>query len=385
MAINLFDPGFYAQANPDLMSAGLTSPDQLTTHFFGAGLNEGRAFSPFVDLNTYRTANPDLAAAGLTTNAQLYSHLATAGVAEGRIFSVVYDTNFYRAANPDLASSGFNNEQLFDHFRSSGIREGRSASATFNTASYLALNPDLQAAGLDFFGGLIHYRLVGAAEGRPTGGSVPAPAPTLFLSLSDGRVGTLEESGEFIGNNSGQTLTDIAVDSSGDLWGISFSALYRVDPDSYRAEFVGNLNRGVSMNALDFDNQNRPIATDATGTIYRLDTLTGEAIEVGSISNPNFASSGDLVFDSNQNLFYATSISGTFSGSDVLYKFDLQGNSEQIGETGFSNVFGLSILQGDLYGYTSDGLELKINRESGSATVIDSIDTGFSVIYGAAS
>ncbi|NJN61678.1 MAG: hypothetical protein HC795_09275 [Coleofasciculaceae cyanobacterium RL_1_1] len=177
MAINLFDPGFYAQANPDLANAGLTSPEQLTAHFFGAGLNEGRAFSPFADLNVYRAANPDLAGAGLTANSQLYGHLVASGVAEGRAFSAVYDANFYRAANPDVAAAGFNNEQLFDHFRVNGIREGRVASAAFNPSSYLALNPDLRAAGLDFAGGLIHYRLFGATEGRPTGGSAPAPVP----------------------------------------------------------------------------------------------------------------------------------------------------------------------------------------------------------------
>lgn len=177
MAINLFDPGFYAQANPDLANVGLTSPEQLTAHFFGAGLNEGRAFSPFADLNVYRAANPDLAGAGLTANSQLYGHLVASGVAEGRAFSAVYDANFYRAANPDVAAAGFNNEQLFDHFRVSGIREGRVASAAFNPSSYLALNPDLRAAGLDFAGGLIHYRLSGAAEGRPTGGSAPVPVP----------------------------------------------------------------------------------------------------------------------------------------------------------------------------------------------------------------
>jgi hypothetical protein len=387
MAINLFDPGFYAQANPDLANVGLTSPEQLTAHFFGAGLNEGRAFSPFADLNVYRAANPDLAGAGLTANSQLYGHLVASGVAEGRAFSAVYDANFYRAANPDVAAAGFNNEQLFDHFRVSGIREGRVASAAFNPSSYLALNPDLRAAGLDFAGGLIHYRLAGAAEGRPTGGSAPAQeAPaSIFLSLSDGRVGQLDESGNFLGANINRILTDIAKDSSNQLWGISFSSLYRLNNDASQAEFVGNLGRGSDVNALDFDNNDRLIATDASGTIYQIDTLTGAALTVGSINDAKFDSSGDLVFDESRNVFYATSESNFFGGSDILYQFDLRGNSRRIGEIGFSNVFGLSIDGGILSGYTNDGRELEISRSSGSASVVDFIDVGFAEIYGAAS
>ena len=179
MPVNLFDPGFYAQANPDLAAVGIVTPAQLAAHFLGGGVNEGRAFSPFADLAVYRAANQDLVAAGLVTDAQLFNHLSASGVAEGRQFSVVYDTGTYRAANGDLG--GLNNEQLFEHFRASGVREGRAASPAFNAASYLALNPDLQRAGLDLFGGLVHYRLSGAAEGRPTGGTAPAlgtPVPS---------------------------------------------------------------------------------------------------------------------------------------------------------------------------------------------------------------
>ena len=87
MSVNLFNANFYRAANPDLAAAGLTTDGQLLSHLQTSGLDEGRAFSPFVNLNFYRSSNPDLATVGLNTNRQLYDHLQNSGVAEGRRFS----------------------------------------------------------------------------------------------------------------------------------------------------------------------------------------------------------------------------------------------------------------------------------------------------------
>ncbi|NER35928.1 MAG: hypothetical protein F6J93_18395 [Oscillatoria sp. SIO1A7] len=176
MTVNLFDPNFYRAFNPDL--SGLNDA-QAFQHLLDLGLNEGRTFSQYVDLNLYRTNNPDLAAAGLTTNLQLFDHLSAFGVAEGRTFSLVFNANFYRAANPDLAAAGLSNEQLFDHFRGFGINEGRQASESFSANFYLTANPDLQAAGFNLQQALQHYVFSGIAEGRiaaPGGVTATPPA-----------------------------------------------------------------------------------------------------------------------------------------------------------------------------------------------------------------
>lgn len=173
MAVNLFDANFYRSVNPDL--AGLNDA-QAYQHLISFGLNEGRTFSLYVDLNTYRVSNTDLAAAGLITNQQLYDHLSISGAAEGRNFSPVFNANVYRALNPDLQAAGLNNEQLFDHFRAFGINEGRQASNSFSVGFYLAANPDLAAAGFNNQQALQHYVFFGIAEGRiaaPGGGVKP--------------------------------------------------------------------------------------------------------------------------------------------------------------------------------------------------------------------
>lgn len=72
MAVDLFDVNFYSAANPDLAAAGLTTHAQLLSHFQNSGLNEGRDFSPFVNLNFYRSSNSDLAS---FNNRKAFDHL----------------------------------------------------------------------------------------------------------------------------------------------------------------------------------------------------------------------------------------------------------------------------------------------------------------------
>ncbi|MBN3907588.1 MAG: hypothetical protein HWQ35_13820 [Nostoc sp. NMS1] len=181
MSVNLFRANFYRTANPDLGAGGLTTDTQLLSHFQNYGLNEGRSFSPFVNLNFYRSSNPDLAAAGLT-NQQLFNHLENYGVAEGRRFSPFADINFYLNANPDVNQAfGGNREQAFNHLSSYGVGEGRRFSQFFDINRYANNNPDLVTGYANSVGRrpdqlaadpgfrqflLNHFELAGVNEGR---------------------------------------------------------------------------------------------------------------------------------------------------------------------------------------------------------------------------
>lgn len=122
----IFDAGYYSANNPDLAAAGLVNPDQLFNHFTQFGINEGRGFSPYVNLDFYGAVNPDLGAAGLTDKRQLLDHLISFGINEKRLFSPNVNLNFYQEANPDLPAAGLDTgEELFDHLINFGAREGR--------------------------------------------------------------------------------------------------------------------------------------------------------------------------------------------------------------------------------------------------------------------
>lgn len=158
MSVNLFNANFYRAANSDLASL---SDAQALSHFENYGLNEGRAFSAFVNLNFYRSSNSDLTG---INNQQAFDHLQNYGVAEGRPFSPFVSLNFYRDVNGDLA--GLNNEQMFDHLQNNGIAEGRRFSPFVDLNLYRLANPDLSVAGLDNRQLLEHLARDGVGQGR---------------------------------------------------------------------------------------------------------------------------------------------------------------------------------------------------------------------------
>ncbi|MCC5660049.1 pre-peptidase C-terminal domain-containing protein [Nostoc sp. XA010] len=166
MAVNLFDASFYRIANADLARAGLTDA-QLVSHFQNFGIDEGRAFSAFADLNFYRSSNSDLAS---FNNRQAYEHLGKFGVAEGRQFSQFFDVNFYLDVNPDVKQAfGGNRERAYEHARGLGVNEGREFSPFIYDLNdyYLQVNPDLkQAFGDNRAKALEHLVISGVREGR---------------------------------------------------------------------------------------------------------------------------------------------------------------------------------------------------------------------------
>lgn len=168
MSLELFDASYYLAANPDLPAVGIATPDRLFRHFQTSGLDEGRAFSPFVNLNYYREKNPELAFAGLTSNSQLLRHLQGWGIAEGRSFSPLLDLNYYVNRNPDLTPVLAGNlEGAFQHFLTRGFAENRRFSQFIDLDYYLAVNPDLeQALGGDRRAAFSHLLNTGIAEGR---------------------------------------------------------------------------------------------------------------------------------------------------------------------------------------------------------------------------
>ncbi|WP_367288335.1 S8 family serine peptidase [Laspinema palackyanum] len=168
MSLELFDASYYLAANPDLAAVGIATPDRLYRHFQSSGLEEGRAFSPFVNLNYYREQNADLAFGGFTSNSQLLRHLQGWGIAEGRSFSPLFDLNYYVKANPDLAPAfGGNLGGAFQHFLTRGFAENRRFSQFIDLDYYLAVNPDLeQVFGSDRRAAFYHLLNTGITEGR---------------------------------------------------------------------------------------------------------------------------------------------------------------------------------------------------------------------------
>lgn len=277
MVANVFDPNFYRLANPDLAGAGITTDAQLRDHFLRFGADEGRRFSPFINLAYYRTSNPDLALAGVTTNRQAFEHLEQFGLAEGRRFSVVFNPAFYRSRNPDLIAAGVrSNEQLYEHYRNFGVNEGRVASEFFDPRFYLNNNADLRAAGLNLRQAIDHFLNFGIREPRLNSPPVsPVQDPGLAASTALG-LGTLVAKASlvnFVGFTNPEDYYHFTLDkpSNVNLFLSSFNspALLRLFVDS-NTNF--RIDPGEQLNTVDsFTPLNRTLGAGS----YYIDVVTG--------------------------------------------------------------------------------------------------------------
>jgi len=198
--------------------------------------------------------------------------------------------------------------------------------------------------------------MVGAAV-VAMGTSGKAQALSLISTYS-GQIGKIDTAtGTFSPmSNTNLRLTDIALSNDDQLFGITFRDLYSIKEDG-SFSLIGTL--GSSNNALEFaDNHKLYGAEDSN--FYQVDPTTGSKLFIKDI--PGFSSSGDLVFEPTTHRFLATSRNGI---SDALFSIALDGTATQIGDIGFSNVYGLLFDKGKLFGYTDDGQQLLIDPTTG--------------------
>lgn len=246
MTIDVFDPDFYFDLNPDLGAAGLATDAELLNHFNTVGLNEGRPFSPLVDLNLYKNSNSDLTTAGLTSNSQLLDHLENFGVDEGRNFSPVFDVNYYRQIYADLQAAGLDNEQLFQHFLNNGINEGRVGSANFDVNFYLNSNTDLQAVGFTKVQALDHYVALGMREGRrgsasggSSGGGGSSSSDNLLAAVDLGNLTGTQTRTDFVGTTDSSDIYRFVLNTTSNF-SISLSGLSADADVDFVQDFNGN-------------------------------------------------------------------------------------------------------------------------------------------------
>ncbi len=157
--------------------------------------------------------------------------------------------------------------------------------------------------------------------------------------------------------STGIALTDIAFAPSGDLYGISFSSLYKVNASSGATSLVGSLGSVFgTANALVFGSEGTLYM--AGNSLHTVNTLTGAASAIGSIG---FQSGGDLAFIAG-NLYLASSL-------NQLIQVNVgTGAGTLIGNLGVSSMFGLATPDNvNLYGVAGQSVYL-VNTTTGAST-----------------
>ncbi|MBL8603045.1 MAG: hypothetical protein JNK72_14065 [Myxococcales bacterium] len=168
-------------------------------------------------------------------------------------------------------------------------------------------------------------------------------------------------------------MTDIAVNSADELWGITFNAIYRINPNTARCFYAANFNGG-DFNGLsfvpgtEFDGTREVlIATSRSGGVFRIDTTNGQATQLGDYG-ANLGSSGDVV---------SIESGGTFAtvldddGIEQLARINaLTGRATLIGPTGQGDIWGIGYWRQRLFGFTRSGNFVTLDLNNGHATVL---------------
>lgn len=172
-------------------------------------------------------------------------------------------------------------------------------------------------------------------------------------------------------------MTDIAIDKTGQMLGVSFSRVYRVDPDNATTTLLSNSLSGT-FNGLSFvpaamlgqTGDDVLVGTqNSDGKVFRIDPMTGDANEVGNMG-AGFSSSGDMV--AIEGFGTVQTVPSLSAGGDQLARL-AQGTfaATTIGNgTGFSQIWGVAFFKSKVYGFTNGGAFLLIDPNTGTGTMV---------------
>jgi hypothetical protein len=175
---------------------------------------------------------------------------------------------------------------------------------------------------------------------------------------------------------SGQSdqMTDIAIDKNGQMIGVSYDKVYKVDTSTAQttllsASLQGMFN-GLSYVPASFVNGSGDdvlVGTRNTdGAVFQIDPTSGNVTQIGNMGS-GFTSSGDLVavdgfgivqtIPGNGGDTIATLANGTFAATTI-------------GNTGYDMIWGLAFWKNKLFGFTDGGAFVTIDPTTGAATLV---------------
>jgi len=181
--------------------------------------------------------------------------------------------------------------------------------------------------------------------------------------------------GGFSFNTGFDSITDIAIDKTGKMIGVSFTAVYSIDPNTATGT---RLSTGLSglFNGLSFvpataigqTGDDVLVATrNADGAVFEIDPMTGGTTQIGNMGG--FSSSGDLVSVAQLGTLQ-TADNGT--GPDKLVS--LAPNTFQattIGtDIGFAEIWGIAFWKDKVFGFTNGGEFITIDPTTGVGTLV---------------
>ena len=172
-------------------------------------------------------------------------------------------------------------------------------------------------------------------------------------------------------------MTDIAIDKTGLMLGVSGASVYRIDPTTAVATRISSGLTG-QFNGLSFV----PAATigqtgddvlvgtrNADGIVFKIDPMTGQATQIGNMGG--YSSSGDLVAVTNFGTVLTAE--GGFAADRLVRLAPSTFAATAVGtDIGYSDIYGVAFWKNKIFGFTSGGQFITIDPNTGVGTLVQS-------------
>jgi hypothetical protein len=182
--------------------------------------------------------------------------------------------------------------------------------------------------------------------------------------------------GDFVWSTGSDSMTDIAIDKTGMMVGVSATTVYAVDVTNAHATklsagLTGDFN-GLSFVPAAMLNQTGDdvlVATrNADGAVFRVDPATGQTTQIGDMGS-SFSSSGDLVavagFGTVQTADNGLSPDRLVTLAPQTFKATAIGT-----DTGFGDIWGIAYWKNKIFGFTDAGEFILIDPATGKGTLV---------------
>lgn len=174
------------------------------------------------------------------------------------------------------------------------------------------------------------------------------------------------------------SMTDLAVDSTGLMIGISFTQIYRIDQETAAATLIGAATLQQAFNGLSFVPSELALGTKGPdvlvasrgtdGRIFQVDLASGAVSQLGDMGA--FTTSGDIVAVHGYGMM--ATVQGPAPGGDVLVRLAPRTfAATPIGTgTGVTSLWGVGYWRQRLYGFSSGGAFVELDATTGVARPI---------------
>ncbi len=182
---------------------------------------------------------------------------------------------------------------------------------------------------------------------------------------------------DFDGND--DQMTDIAIDKDGKMVGVSFAAVYSIDPATAKCKQLSSLGQqfnGLSYVPVDQIDQGQSgaenlVAASTDGSVWQIDPMTGKSKPLGNYGG-NWGSSGDIVAVEGLGALATLTMGGGDTDRLARIDFSALSHANVVGDTAANELWGLGFWGDRVFAFSQGGQFYTIDVKTGKAHLVQS-------------